>query len=464
MFNIFKKKEEPKVVEPAPLFASVAPMKTTQTRASKALSSIGKTQADGATDTSYNNFMTTSDLVYSCMSYIAENVSQVRFTVGEIDRASGVVSPSSNTKLANMFNTYPNEYQTWTELLAQETLSLMLSGNSYTAFESSAGRYEMWNLLPPQEITPIIDSKNGMIKEYAYGKDVIYKRREIIHNKLPSAKSFHTGEPILKSLLDQLTLEAQATDDLVQFYENASVGSTVLTSEEPLTPKQADDLAIKISNNYSMKNQGRHKMFVLPNNLKPSALRIAPKDALILDSLEIAEDRVLQVFKLHKAVLGGASGNMHYTHNMEGLNEVVFNNAIRPYINRLKDTMQAFFQRVLKNPNLVLQIDYTNLPEIHRAILKHHETARSLSISGIISTNEARSILGLHKLVDTEYADKHFVPQYLIGSNFVTLEELDEESIKLLRKLNANTPIDSSDDLMVGADDPEGGKPNKDKE
>jgi len=457
MFSIFKKKEEPKVVAPAPLFAAVAHMETTQTRASKALSSIGGTQADGATDTSYNNFMTTSDLVYSCMSYISDNVSQVRFTVGEIDRESGVISPSSNTKLVNMFNTYPNEYQTWTELLAQETLSLMLAGNSYTTFESNAGRYEMWNLLPPQEITPVIDSKSGMIKEYAYGKDVIYKRREIIHNKLPSVKSFHTGEPILKSLLDQLTLEAQATDDLVQFYENASVGSTVLTSEEPLTSKQADDLAIKISNNYSMKNQGRHKMFVLPNNLKPIALRIAPKDAMILDSLGIAEDRVLQVFKLHKAVLGGASDAIHYTHNMEGLNEVVFNNAIRPYINRLKDNMQSFFQRVLKNPNLVLQIDYTNLPEIHRAVLKHHETARSLNISGIISTNEARSILGLHKLVDTDYADKHFVPQYLIGSNFVTLEELDEESIKLLRNLNANDPI-------VGADDPKGGKPNNDKD
>ena len=460
MFNFFKTKKDraPNTVN-TPVETSMGSSNSfgskISTRATSALSAIGNTQAAGASDTSYNLYVTSSDLVYACMSFIADNVSQVRFKVGQIDRTSGIVTEAKDKKLTEMFNTYPNEYQTWTELLSQETLSLMVAGNSYTTFEKNAGKYEMWNLLPPQEIKPVIDDKNGMIKEYSFGRNTTYKRNEVVHNKLPSITSFHTGDPLLQPLLDQLTLEAYATDDLVQFYDNSSVGSTVLTSEQPLTQKQSDDLSNKISNEFSMKNKGRHKMFVLPNNLKPTALRLSPKDAMVLDALTIAEDRILQVFKLHKSILGGSSDTITYTHNMESLNEVVFNNAIRPYVNRLKDNLEAFFRRVTKNPDLVLIPDYSNLPEIHRAVLKHHETARALSVSGILSLNEARDILGVPRIQDADYANRHFIAQHLIGSNFVTIEELNKETVEQLRDIN--TP----EETPKKSDDPEGGKPNQ---
>ena len=167
------------------------------------------------------------------------------------------------------------------------------------------------------------------------------------------------------------------------------------------------------------------------------------------------QNRVLQVFKLHKAILGGASDNIHYTHDMEALNEVIFNNAIRPHVNRLKDGLQSYLQRIFKDPDLVISVDYSNIPEIHRAVLKHHEVARTLNVSGIMSLNEARDVLGLPPITE-EYADKHFLPQYLIGSNFVTIEELDEATIKELRDVN------NPKDPVVGADDPEGGTPNND--
>ena len=463
MFSLFKSKNSDPSLQAKPEEKSVGGSASIgeyiSTRATNALKAIGNTQSTGSGDTSYNLYSTSSDLVYACMTFIADSTSQVRFKVGQIDRATNIVTEAKDKKLAEMFNTHPNEYQTWTELLAQETLSLMISGNSYTTFEKNAGKYEMWNLLPPQEVKPVIDTKNGMIKEYAFGRETTYKRTELVHNKLPSITSFHTGDPILQPLLDQLTLEGYATDDLVQFYDNSSVGSTVLTSEQPLTQKQADDITAKISKEYSMENRKRHKMFVLPNNLKPTALRLAPKDAMVLDSLGIAEDRVLQVFKLHKSILGGASSNITYTHNMESLNEVVFNNAIRPYVNRLKDNLEAFFRRVTKNPDLVLIPDFTNLPEIHRAVLKHHETARSLNVAGILSLNEARDILGVPKIQDHEYADRHFIAQHLIGSNFVTIEELTEQTVTDLRAANAPTTPTGT---PSGSDNPEGGTPNND--
>lgn len=469
MFGLFSKKKDtsPKLVDTQERntgsTASIG--EYISTRATNALKAIGSVQSTGSGDTSYNLYTTSSDLVYACMMFIADSTAQVRFKLGQIDRDTNIITTAKDKKLEEMFNTHPNEYQTWTELLAQETLSLMISGNSYTTFEKNAGKYEMWNLLPPQEVKPVIDTTTGMIKEYAFGRATVYKRTELVHNKLPSITSFHTGDPILQPLLDQLTLEGYATDDLVQFYDNSSVGSTVLTSEQPLTQKQADDVSKKISNEYSMNNRKRHKMFVLPNNLKPTALRLSPKDAMLLDSLGIAEDRVLQVFKLHKSILGGASKNITYTHNMLSLNEVVFNNAVRPYVNRLKDVLESFFRRVTKNPDLVLIPDFTNLPEIQRAVLKHHETARSLNVAGILSLNEARDILGVPTIQDHEYADKHFIAQHLIGSNFVTIEELTKQTVQELRAVNSSDSVDEADvaiDDVNGSDDPEGGKPNND--
>ena len=463
MFKFFKlsrDKNKNEEVQPVDVSrGSIAEFGSTlSTRTTDALKGTNSTTSQASSDTSYNKYMNSSDLVYACMSFIADNVGQVRFKVGQLDRESNLITKPKDKKLVDLFNTAPNEYQTWTELLSQETLSLMIAGNSYTTFEKNAGKYEMWNLLPPQAIVPVINEKNGMIKEYKFGRDVTYKRDEIIHNKLPSISSFHTGDPILQPILDQLTLEAYATEDLVQFYDNSSVGSTVLTSEQPLTQKQADDLTEKISNEYSMKNKGRHKMFVLPNNLKPIALRLSPKDAMVLDSLNISEDRILQVFKLHKSILGGSSDSITYTHNMESLNEVVFNNAIRPYVNRLKDNLESFLRRVTKNPDLVLIPDYSNLPEIHRAILKHHETARALYVSGILSLNEARDVLGIPMIQDAEYSNRHFIAQHLVGSNFVTVEELNETTIEKLREINH-----PDDNTIKGADNPEGGKPNETK-
>ena len=453
MLNFFKRKEVPKEESPTRI---VKVADSLDTRATKALQVSGGVTSQASKDTSYNNYMSTSDLVYSCVTYISNNVAQVRFNVGSIDRKSGRIKEYKDKALQEMFDTYPNEYQTWTELWAQETISLLISGNSYTTFEKNKGKYEMWSLIPPQDVDIELNTKTGMIKNYLLGKNIKYKRDEILHNKLPSIKSFHTGSPILESLIDQLKLEAYATKDLTQFYENSSIGSFVLSSDQPLTIKQADDLVDKIRREYSMGAGKRHSMFILPNNLTPTPLRISPRDAMILDSLNIAEDRVLQVFKLHKSILGGASDNIHYTHNMESLNEVVFNNAIRPHVNRLKDVIQSFLQRVFQDPNLVITVDYSNLPEIHRAVLKHHETARSLNVSGIMSLNEARDILGLPPIID-EYADKHFLPQYLIGSNFVTIEELNKDTVDKLRNIN-HPNIDES----VGADDPLGGEPNND--
>lgn len=467
MFNFWKKSHNISGMdstEPYPPFigvrgsGSISFGRPISTRATSALKDIGGTTSNAATDTSYNSYSTTSDLVYACMAYISDNVSQVRFNVGTRNKSTGKIEDYKDKLLLDMFKTYPNEYQTWTELLAQESLSLMTAGNSYTTFEKNKGKYEMWNLLPPQEITPVTDTKTGMIKSYNYGSSISYKRDAILHNKLPSITSFHMGDPILTPLLDQLKLEAYATNDLVQFYDNSSVGSTVLSSEQPLTQKQADDLTAKISNEYSTANSGRHKMFILPNNLRPTALRLSPKDAMVLESLTISEDRVLQVFKLHKSILGGASDNITYTHDMEALNEVVFNNAIRPHINRLRDAMEAFLRRVMKDPELVLTIDYSNIPEIHRAVLKHHETARALNVSGMLSLNEARGLLELPP-IDAEYADRHFIAQHLIGSNFVTIEELNESTVPHLRDINSTG---STTTVGSGSDNPEGGTPNND--
>lgn len=453
MWNPFKKKDEVK-----PTAVSITPISNeVTTRATKALQANGSSIAQTSKDTSYNLYMTTSDLVYACVTYIADNLSQVRFDIGTVDRTTGTVTVHKDKALVELFNTYPNEYQTWTQLWAQETQSTLLSGNSYTTFEKNKGKYEMWNLLPPQDIQAELNPKTGMIKNYMLGKNIKYKKEDILHNKLPSITSFHTGSPILEPLLDQLKLEAYATKDLTQFYENSSIGSFVLSSDQPLTLKQTEDIIVKLQREYSMDSGNRHKMFVLPNNLTPVPLRVSPKDSMILDSLNIAEDRVLQVFKLHKSILGGASDNIHYTHDMEALNETIFNNAVRPHVNRLKDTLQAFLQRRFQDPDLVVTVDYSNIPEIHRAVLKHYETARTLNVSGIMSLNEARDVLSLPPIME-DYANKHFLPQYLIGSNFVTIEELNETTVKELRQVNNPTPGDTA----TGSDDPLGGEPNED--
>ncbi len=209
---------------------------------------------------------------------------------------------------------------------------------------------------------------------------------------------------------------------------------------------QLEALRTDFRNKYASQTN-RHTPLVLANGLEYRTIKISPKDSMLLESFNITEHRVLQMFHLNPLVLGG-SLSAYTTHSQE-VQKMVFNGAVRPILRKIEASFSQFFKRILKNPKIKVYFDFDNIPELDESLNTKADVAKTLLTNGIISVNESRELLGFTKL-DNENADKHWLPSFILGSSAQTLEDWTGEAL-------APTNQQAK---PVGSTDPQGGAPN----
>ena len=472
MFGFLKIKK-PKETEVVDATVGVATRSGTP---STYVDSSGRTQTLSATTVpTASQAMSTSEVIFTCTDFIATAASQARFNVMVRDNKTNKKTAYNNKAVVRAFKVAPSPTSTWSELLNMATTQLLLSGESFITMELVNKQMEFTVIDSDTSVEILFDAEHPEIPTGYLIGSAAYALDEMIHVKRANiSRSLH-GLPILPSIIDPLVIDGYASNDLISLYENGSVGELYLSSDTPLAPSQVEQIESKLATKYS--KGGRHKTFILPNGLIPKSLKITPKDAVVLDAMVLSEDRILRAFKLHRTALGGTIDS--YTHDMLGLNGIQFNNAIRPLLNLIKDKMESTLRAKLKKDDLILDIDYTNLPEIARSLTVHTEVARQLYSSGLASLNEARELVGLPNL-NVPLADENFMPEYLIGSSLTSVQALDEAQLKIIREAKVaeaqkiineangmtNTPKETTDNPTKpkGSDSVDGGAPNGLKE
>lgn len=434
----------------------------------KRIDSTGReyTLSDSTTPTS-EEALTTSEVIFSCVDFIASSASQVRFNAFTRDpKRPNVKKPLSNKALTKALMTNPSPTATWSEVLTMATTQILLDGEAFIAVETVGSQFEFTNIDSDTSVEILFDQEHPEIPTgYQIGAST-YTLEEMIHIKRIGISGDLHGQSVLESLVDPLVLDGYAHNDLKSLYENGSVPETFLSGDTPLAPRQVEQIEKSLRLKYT--GDGRHKTMVLPNGLKPTALKISPKDAALIDSMHISEDRILRAFKLHKAILGGSIDS--YTHDIQGLATIQFNHAVRPLLNLIRDKMEMTLRKKLKRDDIIIEMDYTNVPEISRALTVHTETARAIYGSGLGTLNEARELIGLPPLQDP-LADENFLPEHLLGSTLTSIQALDEADLEIIRKTKvaeAQSAINNANSGTTakpkGSDDPQGGTPNGVKE
>jgi len=380
---------------------------------------------------SYYTTYGTSDLVNSCVNYISETAGMTKFVIGQKD-TSGRLVPLKNKKVRELFDSAPNQYFTWQELIEQMVQSYLLTGNSYLSFEPIES-YELWQL-ETEKMQVVPDSKD-YLKGYLYNDKVAFDPVDVLHlRRASSSNQYYGTSAVMDCLVDPLLLEAYGITDLKSFYENSSVGSGVLSSEFPLTKAQIDSVREQFEKAYGTGGK-RHSAIILPNKMSYTSVKLSPKDSMLLDSLKISDDRVLRVFRLHKMLLGGDVPS--YSTKTEDVAKLCFNTAIKPITEKIASQLQLFFRRFLNTQNLFVIADYDRIPYISDTIAEKAEHITKLIASGTISWNEGRDILGMAQLENTNY-NLRFVPSYLLGSNPIAID--DYKPGMVISPVNGITP------------------------
>ena len=366
----------------------------------------------------YYTAYSSSDLVNSCVSYIAETGGLTRFKIRQKDK-SGKLLPLKNKKVRALFENAPNSFFTWQELIEQSIQSYLLTGNTFLSFEAIA-EYELW-LLESSKMK-IVPDPNEYVSGYIYNDKISFTPTECVHFRRASSNNLYYGtSAVMQCIADSLILEGYATEDLKEFYENSSVGDGVLSSELPLTKKQIESIKEQFEANYS-KDGKRHSTIILPSKLGYTNIKLSPKDSMLLDSLNISSDRILRTFRLHKVVLGGEVDS--YSNKMDTIATLVFNTAIKPIVEKIAAQLQLFFRKVLKTDNLYISCDYDNIPYMSNILEDKAVAVTKLTASGILSFNEGRDAVGLAP-IDNPNFDKHWLPAYLVSGNAQSVEDFD---------------------------------------
>jgi len=395
---------------PPASYTTDTPITTKATKANKLFAE----NISNPSDSEYIDTYTKADIVFSCVGYASDIVSQVTFKLQK--KVGNKYVPFKDKKVLKWFE-QPNPFQSLSDILYTYTQSYLLTGNAYLTFEKVGINYEGW-VLDPTKIVIVPDEKK-FLSGYLYGETYTYKPSEIIHFKNSVIGNQYYGESFLKPLIDPLLLESYATSDIIDFYKNSLIAQGIFSSEFPLTEKQIKNIRAQFRDLYSRGSSERHGHIILPNNMKYQPMRINPKDGLLLESLGVSSDRIYKVFRLNPALLGISTNDVNGTELRE-MKKIYINNFIRPMIYRLSKNLEIFFKRVLKTDNLYIIPDYSNIPEVNTALEEKIESVEKAVTSALMTRNEGRIELGKEP-IDNELMNALIAPAYLVGSDPIDL-------------------------------------------
>jgi HK97 family phage portal protein len=333
-----------------------------------------------------------------------------------IDPVTGDKSDITDSKLLDWVAS-PNQFQSWGELIELIVQGYFLSGNSFISHELVKGRFESWHLGPPSAVE-VVPDRRKYVTGYIYLGKIAYKNTEVIHFKNPTLNNIYYGVPSVRPLLDTLILEGTSIQELKTFYEGSNILSGILQSEYNLSPEQIETVREQFKELYGRNGSERRGTVVLPSSMTYNTVQATPKDAMLLDTLNVSERRVFRVFKINPIALGGAEQS---TSHPQELMKATFNTAVRPYLYKIQDQITTFLRDKFKDNSIVFYFDLDRITELETPLDTKANASKTMYSTGIASLNEARDLVGLPPL-DVENADKHILAAYLFGENAAYVE------------------------------------------
>ena len=411
MFNVTQlfSKRSPKTNSPPDESYNRQPIETKATKANK----LFMENAEITTSTQgFINAYSNADLIYSCVSYASDIISQIKINAFKQDK-QGELTEYGNEKLLNWLR-QPNPFQSMPDILYLYAQSYFLAGNAYLTFEKVGSNYEGWILNPVK--TKVVPDTRQFIKGYIYDDKVAYKLNEMIPFKNSFLGNEFYGQSYLTALVDPLSIEGFAVDDLKSFFANSLVAQGIFTSEFPLTKAQIEALREQFRTLYGRGGEERYGHIIAPNSLKYQPLKLTPKDGMLLEALGVTEERIYKVFRLNPILLGiGVKNTSNSGTSLKEQKKIYINNFIRPIINRMLKQWETAFRRIFKDPDLVLMPDYSAIPEVNTALEEKIDSVKTAVSLGLLSQNEGRAVLGYRKL-EGQLMDSHLAPSYLYGT------------------------------------------------
>ena len=276
----------------------------------------------------------------------------------------------------------PSTTVTTYELVHQSVTSLALWGNAYI-WVDRAPNGDVLALTPlhPNNVTVMSPDMKG--RKYLVAGAAV-NNESILHIRWWTPPQALKGISPIQEQKTTIGLALAMERHLSQFYGEGATPSSVLETDQDITPNQAEVLR----NTWETTHKRHRKPAILTNGLRWKPVTTSAADMELNQSREMQIANVARIFRVKPSLIGAKGGDSQTYSNTEMDGQQFVTYTLLPWLRRL----EAAFSTLLPRPQFV-QFDtdaFLRADTLTR--FRAHQIAIS---SGIRTPNEARAIENL---------------------------------------------------------------------
>ena len=274
----------------------------------------------------------------------------------------------------------PNDRQTMFDFIHQTMLTLTIHGNAYIyAPRGSNGLPVEMRNIHPNAIKNITDTDTSETF-YQIGKEQ-FSSNDIIAIHWMMLPNYKKGLSPLETMRNTIGMGLAMDRFLAQFYGEGATPSSVLETDQSITPEQAK----QIRDNWEEAHYKHRKPAVLQGGLKWRSVTTSAADMQMLEHKESIIRDIARVYRIPLHLIIGSGGDSQTYQNLEALGSAFYKYTLLGWVRRLEESISS------KLP-IDTQIKF-NADEFLRADLTTRVKAQQIQImSGTMTPNEAREI------------------------------------------------------------------------
>lgn len=365
--------------------------------------------------------------VYACIRAIAQNISQVPFTV-QVGNARDAVAvsdedPGPAGDLARVFS-YPNDYSNRYHLWELTLIFLNLDGTAVHVLDRdnlTEIPKNIW-VFRKTGFIPIVSEDGKVLIGWIYqdartGKRIPLTTDQVIIIKFSNPYDSTWGMAPLEAAIRGVTLDYLANTYGRAFFENSADPTGVITAEKRLTKKQMEELRDFWETRHRGPGNAK-KVGVLWGGMKYQATAMSHKDMEFLGQRSWTRDEILAVFKVPKSELSLYEDVNHATSLSQ--DKGFWQKTLIPIIRNIEATYHANLVQDLQVatiPKLRLVFDLKTVPALQEQLTEKITNAKKLAEMGY-PVNDINEVLQLG-MPRVPWGDTWYVNQAVVPIDFV---------------------------------------------
>ncbi|WP_421292949.1 phage portal protein [Aeromonas veronii] len=334
--------------------------------------------------------------VLACIKIIAETVGKLpAYLYRETETGDERIKQD---KMLKVLTKKPNDFQTMQQFLEMVIYHLCTDGNFYAVINRSGKRIvSIFPVEHPSCVTPQLRngkliyslSLNPQMGIQGYKKE--YAADEVLHIRMASGNLLK-GLGCIAQARQAIELSTLQREHSIKFAETSSIpaGIVSLGDVSEYAAGALDENIDALSATFAGGSKATGKLAILQGTATYTPISVSNADAQFLESRQFGLREICAIFRIPEHLVSGIA-NVKYSNYGQSMLSF-YTETISPYIARI----QAAFNDHLDDLGICFALDET---ELKRGDNDQQRTnATELYTKGMITLNEARSMLNMNKV------------------------------------------------------------------